>query len=97
MNLCARLEQRLKGSPVPGVILACVGPAGRTLPARTGHHRWLIQSSVPALPKSNGRTEKSSDTKRRWFLSTVLSLLQKKNHNKKPTSCTDLRNHEQSV
>lgn len=98
MNLSARLEQHLKGNSVPWIILACVSPATKTLIARTGHHSWLVQSSVPALPKSNSRIEKSSDTKKRLFLSTVLSLLQNKNPNKtqeKSTSCVNLRNYSQ--
>jgi len=78
MNLSARLEQPLKGNTVPWIILAHVSPATKTLIAWTGHDFWLMQNSVPALPKSNGRIEKSADTKKRCLLSIVLSLLQEK-------------------
>lgn len=64
MTLSARLEHHLKGNTVPWIILACINPATKTLRARTGHHSWLIQNSVPGLPKSSGRIEKSSDTRK---------------------------------
>lgn len=100
-NLSTRLEQHLKGNTVPWIILACVSPATKSLIARTGHCSSLIQSSAPALSKSNGRIEKSSDTKKRCLLPTVLSFLKKKKKNHKPsnktqeksTSCVNLRNY----
>lgn len=84
-NLSARLEQHLKGNTVPWIILACVSPAAKSLIARTGHCSSLIQSSVPALSKSNGRIDKSSDTKKRWLLPTVFCHFCKKKKKKPPT------------
>ena len=79
MNLSATLEQHLKGNTVPGIISACVSPATKPLIARTGHQSWLIQSSVPALPKSNGRIEKSSDTRKDSSYSLSCHFCKKKN------------------
>lgn len=56
-----------------------------------------LAGSFPALPNRNSRTETSSDTKKRWLLSTGLSLWEK-SHNKsqeKSTSCLNHKNHYQ--